>query len=207
MRKNIKNKGFTLIELLITMALAAIVLTIGVPSFQQTIQINRKATQVNQILHSLNVARSQAITRGYPVSACKSADGSTCGSTGVKWEDGWIIFEDDDQDADHGESTDGNGTLDTNEEILEVVQGLANGYSVRANNFSGTLTYQPAGYILDSNKIQTSGHFVICLDNDINGAGAVFINIAGKARSGRDLDHNGIPEDIDGTDITTCSPT
>jgi type IV fimbrial biogenesis protein FimT len=207
MTKNIKNKGFTLIELIMTMAIAAIVLTIGVPSFQQTIQTNRKATQVNQLLHSLNVARSQAVTLGYPVSACKSADGSTCGGTGVKWKDGWIIFLDDDMDADHSESTDGNGSLNTNEEILEVVEGLADGYTLKSSNFSGSLTYQPAGYILDSNKIKTSGYFVICLDNDINGAGAVFINIAGKARSGRDLDHNQIPEDIDGTNITTCSPT
>ncbi len=207
MNKNIKNKGFTLIELLVTMALGAIVLSIGVPSFQQTIQTNRKATQVNQILHSLNLARSQAITRGLPVSACKSADGSTCGDASVNWEDGWIIFEDDDQDADHSELTDGNGTLDTDEEILEVVQGLVDGYTVKAKNFSTSLTYQPAGYILDSNKLQTSGYLVICLNNDINGAGAVFINIAGKARSGRDLNHNHIPEDIDGTDITSCTPT
>ncbi len=207
MNRYTKKHGFTLIELLMAMAMAAILLSVGVPAFRQTIQSNQKASQVNQLLHSLNVARSQAVMRGFPVSACKSADGSTCGSSGVTWEDGWIIFLDDDMDADHSESTDGNGVLNTNEQILEVVDGLPDGYSIRADNFSGSLTYQSAGYIVDSFKRKTAGYFVICRDNDINGAGAVFINIAGKARSGRDSDHNNIPEDISGTDITTCTPT
>jgi type IV fimbrial biogenesis protein FimT len=205
-RSNTINQGFTLIELLMTMAIASIILSIGIPAFKQTINTNRKATQVNQLLHSLNVARSEAVMRGFPVSACKSDDGSTCGSSGVKWNDGWIVFLDDDMDGDHREATDGNGTLNTNEEILQVIESMPNGYSIKADNFSGSLTYQPEGYIVDSNRRKTSGYFVVCLDNDINGAGAVFINIAGKARSGRDLNHNHIPEDIGGTDITTCSP-
>jgi len=207
MKKNINDRGFTLLELLMTMAIASIVLTVGIPSFTQTIENNQRITLVNQLLHTLNVARSQAITRGLPISACKSADGATCGSSSVKWDDGWIVFVDDDMDADHNESSDGSGALNTNEEILEVVEGLPDGYSIKADNFSTSLTYQPGGYIVDSSKRKTSGYFVICQDNDINGSGAVFINIAGKARSGRDLNHNHIPEDIGGTDISTCSPT
>lgn len=199
--------GFTIIELLTTMAIAAIVLTIGVPAFEQTIQTNNRASQINELLHSLNVARSEAVTRGFPVSVCKSSNGSSCGSTGVNWEDGWITFLDDDMDADHSESSDGNGSLDANEEVLGVVQALPGGYSLKSDNFTNSLTYQSAGHIIDSSKRKTSGYFVICLDNDIKESGAVFINIAGKPRSGRDSDNNHIPEDIGGTDITTCSPT
>ncbi len=203
----IKNKGFTLLELIMTIAIASIVITVGVPSFRQTIQVNHKATQVNQILHSLNVARSEAVTRGFPVTICKSADGSSCGGSSVKWEQGWITFLDDDMDADHNESTDGNGSFDANEEILAVSGSLANDYSLKSDNFTSALTYQPAGHIVDSSKRRTSGYFVLCFNNDINNAGAVFINITGKSHSGRDLDQNHIPEDISGNNITTCSPT
>ena len=56
--------GFTLIELLVTVAVIAIVLTIGVPSFQQVIMTNRMATQANDLLGSMNLARSEAVKRG-----------------------------------------------------------------------------------------------------------------------------------------------
>ncbi len=201
------HTGFTLIELIMTIAIASIVITVGVPSFRQTIQVNHRASQINQLLHSLNVARSEAVTRGRPVSMCKSDDGSTCGGSGVKWEQGWITFLDDDMDADPAESTDGNGSLDTDEEILGVAPALATDYSLRSSEFASVLTYHPAGHITDSFNRKTSGSFVICHNNDLQDSGAVFINIAGRARAGRDSDNDRIPEDIAGTDITTCSPS
>ncbi|MBK8750830.1 MAG: prepilin-type N-terminal cleavage/methylation domain-containing protein [Candidatus Competibacteraceae bacterium] len=39
-----RQRGFTLIELIITVAIVAIVLTIGVPAFQETIRQNRLTT-------------------------------------------------------------------------------------------------------------------------------------------------------------------
>lgn len=89
------NTGFTLIELIVTLAVAAIILTIGVPSFQEALQNNRRTTQVNEIIGAFNIARSEAIKRGMKVTMCKSADSATCDTTACSvttgnncWEQG-----------------------------------------------------------------------------------------------------------------------
>ena len=54
---NEKN-GFTLIELMITLAVAAIVLTVGIPSFQDFVYNNRLTTQANRFVTDMALARS-----------------------------------------------------------------------------------------------------------------------------------------------------
>ncbi len=54
--------GFTIVELMITLALAAVLLTIGIPSFTQLLRKNAITSQSNTILSSLLYARSEAIT-------------------------------------------------------------------------------------------------------------------------------------------------
>lgn len=85
--------GFTLVELMVVVAVAAIVLTLGVPSFYTLIQNNRATTQVNDLVMALSLARSEAVRRGVPVSLCASQDQATC-SGGTDWQVGWLVFVD-----------------------------------------------------------------------------------------------------------------
>ena len=62
-----KRNGFTLVELLITIAVAAILLTIGVPSFQYAMQSSRIATQTNELVTGLQTARGEAVRRNREV--------------------------------------------------------------------------------------------------------------------------------------------
>lgn len=50
-----KPNGFTLMELMVTVAIAAIVMTIGIPSFQDTIRENRLTANTNTFVSSLNL--------------------------------------------------------------------------------------------------------------------------------------------------------
>ena len=83
------NAGFTLIELMVPVAIAAIVLTLGIPSFQETIRSNRLTAQANELIITLNLARSEAIKRRANIVICTSTDQSTC--TGSSWALGWIV--------------------------------------------------------------------------------------------------------------------
>jgi type IV fimbrial biogenesis protein FimT len=83
--------GFTLLELMTTLAVAGIMLAVGVPSYQAVVRNNRAATNANELVSALTIARSEAIRRGDRVSLCRSDDGASCGGT---WEDGWIVFLD-----------------------------------------------------------------------------------------------------------------
>ncbi len=84
MRSNIINRyyGFTFIELMTAIAVLAVVISIGIPSFQTLISNNRVSSQVNNFVTSLNLARSEAINRG---------DSVTVAAAGGGWADGWTI--------------------------------------------------------------------------------------------------------------------
>lgn len=59
--------GLSVIELMIGLAVAAILLTIGVPSLQETIKNNRVSSQTNELLSTLQYARTEAMRRNTPV--------------------------------------------------------------------------------------------------------------------------------------------
>ncbi|WP_176760310.1 GspH/FimT family pseudopilin [Halomonas shengliensis] len=75
---NVGNKnatGFTLIELLITVAVAVVLATIAVPGFQNMVKTNRLVADYNEILATLNYARSEAVKRRVDVSAVVDSSG------------------------------------------------------------------------------------------------------------------------------------
>jgi len=76
------TRGFTLIELIITILVVSILMTIAIPSFQNTIQQNRFSTQSNELIGALNLARSEAIRRGESV---------TVTPNGGSWTNGWVV--------------------------------------------------------------------------------------------------------------------
>jgi type IV fimbrial biogenesis protein FimT len=109
-RSSSKSKGFTIIEVLITIAVAAILLGVAVPSLQNFTANSQVSAASNSILAGLNLARSTAVTSGEEVVICPSADESTC--AGNQWSKGWIVFD----------NADGNGTLAEAEKIRVVSQ-------------------------------------------------------------------------------------
>ncbi len=112
--------GFTLIELLVTIAVVAILATLAVPSFQGVMMRNRAASEANQVLSLLMLARSEAIKRNTSVSLCPSPDGVKC-DPDQAWADGVMLFVDDDEDDEVG-----NGVRDSDaERVIEVVVPLS----------------------------------------------------------------------------------
>ncbi|MDR2876925.1 MAG: GspH/FimT family pseudopilin [Chromatiales bacterium] len=85
------NTGFTLIELLVTVTIAGILLTLAVPSFNETIRNNRLTTQANDLVSTFNLARSEAIKRRTNVQVCTSNNQAAC--TNTPWTQGWIVLD------------------------------------------------------------------------------------------------------------------
>lgn len=84
--------GFTLIELLVTLAVAAILLTVGVPGFQSLFNRNRVATATNDFIASLNYARSAAVANAQNTTLCMSNNQASCtGNSG--WISGWVVMQ------------------------------------------------------------------------------------------------------------------
>lgn len=88
-------RGFGLIELMVVVAIVVILTMIALPSYRHLIQLNRLASDTNTLLSAFNLARSEAVSRGRPVTVCASADGLACDGAGTdNWSSGWIVFTD-----------------------------------------------------------------------------------------------------------------
>ena len=83
--------GFSLTELMIVLAIVAILLVIGVPSYRSVTWSNRISYEVNELLGDVEFARSEALKQGLTVVVCPSADAVNCSAVSG-WEIGWIVF-------------------------------------------------------------------------------------------------------------------
>ena len=92
------QSGFTLIELMVTLAVGIIILAIGVPALVTMVSSNQAAGYANDLVGAIRLARSEAVKRADAVTVCASNSDQT-GCSGNAWNNGWIVFSDDDSDS------------------------------------------------------------------------------------------------------------
>lgn len=91
--------GFTAIELLVTIAIAAILVSLALPDLRVFIQNNRLKTEASELYAALNFARTEAKANAITVTVCASSTQTSC-PAGAAWKDGWIVWADRDRGGD-----------------------------------------------------------------------------------------------------------
>jgi type IV fimbrial biogenesis protein FimT len=161
--------GFTLIELLVTIAVAAILMAIATPAFRQFLQSDRLLTEANQLVMSLDLARSEAIKEDTTVQVCASSDGSTCSGT-ANWSQGWIVLS------------------STGTAPIQVQAALPSGNALTEANSNASITFQPTGL---ATGLTTPAQFTLC---DSRGASyARYVEVSaftGRVASAKNLGQN-----------------
>lgn len=139
----VPTRGFTLIELMVTLAVAAIMIGIAVPSFQSVVNSNKLASAANEMVASLQLARMEAVRRNVRAAVCASANANagadaTCASADIN---GWITFVDENGDGDFDSASD---TLLRNS-MLEVPMELT--FSPNFNtDVDASIVFRPDGW-------------------------------------------------------------
>lgn len=166
-----KIRGFSIIELMATLAVTAIVLSVGVPSFRAVIMDNRMATQANQFVTSVNLARSAAVRFQRSATICASTDHDaavpSCAAS-TDWATGWIVWVDKDRD----------GATDANEVL--AVNGPLSPSSTFVSPGSNSFTYNSRGFSL------VAGDELTLCDNRAGETGrSIRVNAVGRTNVSR----------------------
>ena len=80
--------GLNLIELIIVLAIAAFLIAIAAPSFDNVIARNNVIAEANRIVSSINHARSEAVNKQQVVTLSRNS------TTARDWSDGWTTYID-----------------------------------------------------------------------------------------------------------------
>lgn len=190
-----RQSGFTLIELVIALAVAGILLGIGVPSFSSAIQNSRISSQYNQAVRAFFLARSEAVKASQFVVICPRSEPASleCGDE-TDWANGSIVFVDAGADVDDDASIDGDDTIISTEpefsgdNTISVVARPANGGETEA---VAHIRYQPRG------NTNWGGASVIVCDSKRGSEYSKVVNIrlTGDIQPGRPNGDEKIPRD------------
>jgi type IV fimbrial biogenesis protein FimT len=170
-----QSRGFSLIEVIVTMAIAAVLLTVAAPSlstFQRNSQLN---ALTNTMLATMNAARGEAMKRGRyamitPVDT-------------ANWSSGWVVFIDVNRTQDYSGNTD--YTIQTSDVPPSYVTITANGTAAGTTPY---IMFDPSGY----SKTKALGFGALTFTiarNDVSSGDAsaqtrrIIISNTGRARS------------------------
>jgi type IV fimbrial biogenesis protein FimT len=160
-----RPRGFSLLELLVTLAVAAIVVLIGVPALGWLILDARMTADVNALVTSIQLARSESAKRGASVVVCRSADQRACGGATNGYESGWMVFVDENErDA---------PAVDPGESLL---------FSYRPA-IDGTIRSNRSRYVFNPYfRRSTNGTITFCDRRGSDAARAVIVSYTGRPR-------------------------
>jgi type IV fimbrial biogenesis protein FimT len=168
---------------MIALSIGSIILGLGVPSFQGVLDNQRMTGATNELVMTLNLAKSEAIKRVKYVTVCKSSNGVSCAAAGTGWDDGWIVFSN---------TTVANlGSVDAGDEIIRVYPALRDDLTLTPlGTVDGFLSFRPTG-TLGTSVTNMTGTLTMCGRRGAAKARGVVLDPSGHWRVSRTLAHNG----------------
>jgi len=145
-----RTTGFTVVELMVVIAIIAIIVAFGIPSYNSVITQNRMASEINDLSNDVELARSTAISSGESVTICPSTTQTTttvC-SDSDNWSTGWIIFTD----------VANNQTFGAGDTLIRVHSALSTDTLTGTNSTAVTGPYEGGVSYLEFNRMGGSSN-------------------------------------------------
>jgi type IV fimbrial biogenesis protein FimT len=173
------QRGLNLLELMMAIAILGIVLAVGIPSYSAMTISNGLTNDTNDLVATMQFARSEAITRGENVTVC-AANGTLDGcSGGGDWTTGWVI-------------------LDAGGNPIRVHSPLTENTAAEVNiqNGVGAVIFNRNGFSTNARTIRMCGP-----KGDARRIRGVVVSPDGRIRLAADVDGNNVVEDQDGNNL------
>lgn len=154
-------------ELAVALIIGAIVIGFAMPSMQRLVRSSNVTAEVNRLVASINLARSEAVKRNVAVSVASKG-------SGTDYSDGWLVFVDVDS------PNTGNTVYQPGNDILvEDAEPVADGVSISVNPTQRWISYGGSGFLRED---VPSIDIWVCADNAESVAEQRHVTIS---RSGR----------------------
>lgn len=184
MQTTIKVHGLTLVELVVTIAIISITANILTTATTSLINSNTKRVARENLLLAFRFARSSAVNHGHPFTACTLTTSKACAN---QWGETVTVF------SDHN----GNSALDGKDMVVKTIEIPISGWRQKALPSSRAyFRWNPLG-LSDG----TPGSVSFCRPGTYRDEFALIVSFAGRVRTSRDFDGDGIEERSRGTPI------
>ena len=176
------QSGFNLVELLIVVAIMGIIMAFAAPSYNNFLKNQAIAATSNEIIATLQAARSEAIKRGLTVNACfkNQENGPLCQDPGVTSNEVRFVYAFIDTDNDN--------RWDANEETLFRSNELDHNIIFKQNaadgrNLGGSIRFDSRGQaFFQAGGLRKTAYLAICDDRKNNQDGRLItISKTGRA--------------------------
>ena len=178
-----RRAGFTLIELMVTLAVAAILMAVAIPNLRDFLRNNRLTGGVNDLLHSIQVARTEAIKRQQgSVVVCGTtnpAAGTAALTCTYDTFRGWFVFQD----------LNSNWQRDAGEPVIETHTLIDASVTVKPDANGNIVSFGPSGFANPAGAKVPTATLVMCDTRGVVAVGtgstgrALFITATGRARA------------------------
>jgi type IV fimbrial biogenesis protein FimT len=189
------QQGFTLYELLITFLVVGVVLTLGIPNMKAFTQNSRMTSTANELLAAFQQARSESARAKADITICASADPYGAALCDGTWDQGYVVFTDDDKDG-TPDATDGDTVRQADEHVLYAHGAVATGVSLAVANDARYFSFAATGLGRgDVGGVPAMSQVIMCDERGNitaaggNSAARLFVTTPlGRATIVRDLD-------------------
>lgn len=120
---------------MVTLLVVGIILAIATPNFRQFVLNSRMTGSANDLLASIQLARSEAIKRQQPVAVCGSANPQAVLPACANQFTGWAVWVDTNNDA----------VINGGEAVLSAHEPIDPGLNLISNG-TGFVSYGPDGF-------------------------------------------------------------
>lgn len=133
--------GYSLLQLIITLAVASILLRIGIPHWGRLVENNLIIAERQQFFALLQFARQTAIMQNQTITLCPSQDSIQCSEDYASWHTGYMVFAD----------TNGNKQRELTETRLHISDTARTGVLIQTSSGRRAIRYQMDGSAWGSN--------------------------------------------------------